>query len=49
MVGYAAVDQEDARRGYEEAMARHEQASKLPPRTVSLTLEQYLERAHQTA
>ena len=49
MVGYAGVDPDDSRRGYEEAMLRSEAASRLPPQTVSLTLEQYIERAAKTA
>jgi integrase len=49
MVGYAGVDPEDSRRGYEEAMLKSEENSKLPPQTVSLTLEQYMERAGKTA
>jgi integrase len=49
MAGYAAVDPEDSRRGYQEAMDRFHEAAKLPPQTITLTLEQYLERAGKTA
>lgn len=49
MEGYAAVDPEDTQRGYQEAMDRFSETSKLPPQTTILTLEQYLERAGKTA
>jgi integrase/recombinase XerC len=49
MVGYAKVDSEDSRRGYEEAMQRSQESPKLLPTTVSLTLEQYLEQAKTAA
>jgi hypothetical protein len=45
----AAVDPEDPRRGYEEAMQRFAESSKLPPQTMALSLEQYLERTQKTA
>jgi integrase/recombinase XerC len=49
MTGYAAVDPEDSQRGYQEAMDRFHETTKLPPQTITLTLEQYLERAGKTA
>ncbi len=45
MEGYTAVDPEDARRGYEEAMRRSAESEKRVPQTVTLTLEEYLKRA----
>ncbi|MBB5317447.1 tyrosine-type recombinase/integrase [Tunturibacter empetritectus] len=44
MVGYAKVDTEDARRGYEEAMTRYEASTKLSSEPLCLTLEEYLAR-----
>jgi integrase len=46
MVGYTAVDPEESRRGYEEAMRRFAESSERTPQTVTLSLEQYLERTH---
>ena len=44
MEGYTQVDEEDARRGYTEAMARFAQLSEGTPQTMTLTFEQYLAR-----
>jgi integrase/recombinase XerC len=49
MAGYTAVDPEDSRRGYEEAMRRAAESLQSTPQTVALSLEQYLERTHKAA
>ncbi|CAN5691351.1 hypothetical protein BH10ACI4_BH10ACI4_34660 [soil metagenome] len=49
MTGYAGVDPEDSRRGYEDAMAKFDQASKLPPQNTTLSLKEYLNRQMKTA